>query len=75
MAVTVEKTKTVEQLARQIEAEYTFKHYDVDGPDLTPLEVGLLYDEGMVALRFRDVVGDILDVGTTVHVLNVYERE
>jgi hypothetical protein len=38
-----------------------------------PLEVGLLYDVSMVALRFRDLVGDVLEHGDVVNVLNIYE--
>ncbi|CAG8450620.1 16196_t:CDS:2 [Acaulospora colombiana] len=72
--VTIEKTFTIERLARQIEAEYAFKfggiemvgHYE-------PLEVGLLYDVSMVALRFRDIIGDVLEHGDVIHVLNIYE--
>ena len=72
--VTVEKTYTVERLARQIEAEYAFKFCGFEHNGLyEPLEVGLLYDVSMVALRFRDFVGDVLEHGDVVNVLNVYE--
>nr|CAG8571362.1 1141_t:CDS:2 [Entrophospora candida] len=72
--VTVEKTYTVERLARQIEAEYAFKYGGIEHNGLyEPLEVGLLYDVSMVALRFRDFVGDVLEHGDVVNVLNIYE--
>ncbi|CAG8652865.1 18216_t:CDS:2, partial [Racocetra persica] len=60
--VTIEKTYTVERLARQIEAEYAFKYGGIEERSIhEPLEVGLLYDVSMVALRFRDLVGDVLE--------------
>ncbi|KAG9304550.1 hypothetical protein G9A89_020114 [Geosiphon pyriformis] len=72
--VTVEKTFSVERLARQIEAEYAFKFGGIEQVgSYEPLEVGLLYDVGMVALRFRDIVGDVLEHSDVVHVLNIYE--
>lgn len=71
--VTIEKTFTVERLARQIEAEYAFKYGDIEGCLHEPLEVGLLYDVSMVALRFRDLVADVLEHGDVVNVLNIYE--
>ncbi|CAG8437018.1 2950_t:CDS:2 [Diversispora eburnea] len=72
--VTIEKSFTVERLARQIEAEYAFKFGGIETViQHEPLEVGLLYDVSMVALRFRDLVGDVLEHGDTVHVLNIYE--
>ncbi|CAG8595348.1 603_t:CDS:2, partial [Acaulospora morrowiae] len=72
--VTVEKTYTVERLARQIEAEYAFKFGGIEMVgQYEPLEVGLLYDVSMVALRFRDIIGDVLEHGDIVHVLNIYE--
>ncbi|CAG8510103.1 1387_t:CDS:2, partial [Dentiscutata heterogama] len=71
--VTIEKSYTVERLARQIEAEYAFKYGDIEGCLHEPLEVGLLYDVSMVALRFRDLVGDVLEHGDVVNVLNIYE--
>ncbi|CAG8503271.1 3342_t:CDS:2, partial [Cetraspora pellucida] len=62
--VTIEKTYTVERLARQIEAEYAFKYGGIEERSIhEPLEVGLLYDVSMVALRFRDLVGDVLEHG------------
>ncbi|RIA85537.1 hypothetical protein C1645_830654 [Glomus cerebriforme] len=72
--ITIEKTYTVERLARQIEAEYAFKFGGIDQGGLyEPLEVGLLYDVSMIALRFRDLVGDVLEHGDVVNVLNIYE--
>ncbi|CAG8520661.1 13236_t:CDS:2 [Dentiscutata erythropus] len=65
--VTIEKSYTIERLARQIEAEYAFKYGDIEGCLHEPLEVGLLYDVSMVALRFRDLVGDVLEHGDVVN--------
>ncbi|CAG8580951.1 22214_t:CDS:2 [Rhizophagus irregularis] len=72
--ITIEKTYTVERLARQIEAEYAFKFGGFEQGGLyEPLEVGLLYDVSMISLRFRDLVGDVLEHGDVVNVLNIYE--
>ncbi|CAG8700571.1 4381_t:CDS:2 [Funneliformis mosseae] len=72
--ITIEKTFTIERLARQIEAEYAFKFCGIEQGGLyEPLEVGLLYDVSMIALRFRDIVGDVLEHRDVVNVLNIYE--
>ncbi|CAI2178559.1 20279_t:CDS:2 [Funneliformis geosporum] len=72
--ITVEKTFTIERLARQIEAEYAFKFCGIEQGGLyEPLEVGLLYDVSMITLRFRDLVGDVLEHRDVVNVLNIYE--
>ena len=58
----------------QAEAEYAFKFGGIEQGGLyEPLEVGSLYDVNMVALRFRDLVGDVLEHGDIVNVLNIYE--
>ncbi|CAG8439563.1 1337_t:CDS:2 [Ambispora leptoticha] len=58
----------------QIEAEYAFKYGGIERVgSYEPLEVGLLYDVGMVALRFRDIVGEVLEHGDVVNVLNFYD--
>ncbi|CAG8600488.1 10_t:CDS:2 [Paraglomus occultum] len=73
--LTIDKSLSIERLARQIEAEYAFKFSGIDQNCYEPLEVGLLYDVGMLALKFRDIVGDVLEHGDVVNVLNVYDED
>ncbi|KAJ3050432.1 hypothetical protein HK097_008610 [Rhizophlyctis rosea] len=86
--VVVDKRGTIEYLSHQIEAEYAYKFLfppakgeknngspspNNEDAELEPLEIGLLCDENMVALKFEDTVGSVLTDDTSVHVMNVYE--
>ncbi|KAJ3106454.1 hypothetical protein HDU96_008216 [Phlyctochytrium bullatum] len=84
--VTVDKSHTIEYLAHQIEAEYAFRNilnalgnaerdensFEPVQKTFVPLEIGQLYDAGMLALNFSDVIGDVLSFNDTVQVINTY---
>ncbi|KAJ3107654.1 hypothetical protein HDU97_003648 [Phlyctochytrium planicorne] len=82
--VTVDKSHTIEYLAHQIEAEYAFRNvlaslgqseredFDPQQKTFEPLEIGQLFDSGMLALKFSDTIGDVLSFNDTVLVINTY---
>ncbi|KAJ3190908.1 hypothetical protein HDU67_006075, partial [Dinochytrium kinnereticum] len=82
--VTVDKAHTIEYLAHQIEAEYAFRNIlysigqtekdevDPQQKPFEPLEIGQLFDAGMLALGFSDVIGDVLSFNDNVLVINTY---
>ncbi|KAJ3330010.1 hypothetical protein HDU76_006664 [Blyttiomyces sp. JEL0837] len=84
--VTVDRSQTVEYLAHQIEAEYAFRSIldnlaanEADGKTSkvfvkNPLEIGQLYNSGMLALKFTDIIGDAIEFNDTIHVVNTYEE-
>jgi hypothetical protein len=72
LLLTIDKGLSIERLATQIEAEYAFKFSGIC-QNYEPLEVGALYDVGMIPLNFEDTVGDVLEHGDVVNVLNVYK--
>lgn len=87
--LTVDASQTIEYLARLIEAEYAFRHKDIHrrkskrtrrdsdinffGAKYEPLVAGLLYDTNKEPLKFSDIVGQVLQLGDLVYVMNSYE--
>jgi hypothetical protein len=83
--IIVDGTRTVDTLARQIEAEYAFIFLTGDGKDarcqalktlrkLEPLMVGLIYC-GNTPLRFEDTIQTVIPHDGTVKVMNVFESK
>jgi hypothetical protein len=71
--VTVDKTQTIEHLAHHIEAQYAFRREQNESKtSLEPLEIGQVYNSGMLALKFHEVIGDVLEQNDTVNVINTY---
>ncbi|KAJ3092106.1 hypothetical protein HK102_010672 [Quaeritorhiza haematococci] len=81
--LTVDVRQTIEYLSTQIEAEYAHRYLlppkgqtIPEALELQPLECGLLYKSStMVAFRFQDRIGDVLDMDDDVHVMNVFEAK
>ncbi|KAJ3414921.1 hypothetical protein HDV05_005870 [Chytridiales sp. JEL 0842] len=76
--VTIDKTNTIEQLAHQIEAQYAFRasqNVQEGKPQGEPLEIGQVYNSGMLALKFQDVIGEVLEMNDSVTVINAYHGD
>ncbi|KAI8816806.1 uncharacterized protein EV422DRAFT_544041 [Fimicolochytrium jonesii] len=79
--VTISRTEKVEGLARLIEAEYAYKCFYKGagqtslemGGEAVPLQIGQMYNAGRLALRFNDLVGDVLGYTDRVSVINAFE--
>ncbi|KAJ3191795.1 hypothetical protein HK101_007408 [Irineochytrium annulatum] len=80
--ITVDKNHTIEYLAHQIEAEYAFRNVlssvqngeeEIERKVFAPLEIGQMFDIGMLPLKFSDVIGDVLCFNDTVLVINTYD--
>src|SRR5689334_19428694 len=72
LTITVPRTHTIEQLAHQIEAEYAYVVEREEGQSRYPMiECGALFDVDQIQLRFSDLVEDVLDRGSIVHVINI----
>ncbi|KAJ3054332.1 Regulator of G-protein signaling 14 [Rhizophlyctis rosea] len=75
--VTVDRDRTVDYLAKQIEAEYAFKYLldegikkEGNGKKKRPLSITQVYDSGMLALKFEEKVGECLAFDDTVFVID-----
>jgi len=73
--LTVDKNNTIEYLAKQIEAEYTFKFLlKEDSEDnFVTLECGGICDSNMIPLQFSDIIGDVIGMGDEIYCLNVFK--
>jgi hypothetical protein len=75
--IIVDIRQTIEYLAQQIEAEYTYRFLKNDDPNrkkANPLICGLMYNSSMIALRFDDVIGEVLTLDSDISVVNLYEE-
>ncbi|KAJ3169184.1 hypothetical protein HDU88_000980 [Geranomyces variabilis] len=88
MTVTINRSDTIEELSKLIEAEYAYLFFmqedDAAKSDSgsfktkskrDPLVIGQMYDAGQLALKFDDKVGDVLGFTDRVSVINAFEGE
>ncbi|KAI8587891.1 hypothetical protein BDZ88DRAFT_423575 [Geranomyces variabilis] len=88
MTVTINRSDTIEELSKLIEAEYAYLFFMQEDDNAKsdsgslktkskrdPLVIGQMYDAGQLALKFDDKVGDVLGFTDRVSVINAFEGE
>ncbi|KAI9017439.1 hypothetical protein BC832DRAFT_588702 [Gaertneriomyces semiglobifer] len=86
LEIMVDRQQTIEHLAKMAETQYAYKYFmheeppkqspaGTNRPQRDPLQIGQVYNSGMLALKFDDVVGDVLGYIDTVTVINAFEGD
>ncbi|KAJ3187873.1 hypothetical protein HDU85_006266 [Gaertneriomyces sp. JEL0708] len=86
LEIMVDRQQTIEHLAKMAETQYAYRYFmheeppkpssaGANRPQRDPLQIGQVYNSGMLALKFDDVVGDVLGYIDTVTVINAFEGD
>ena len=82
LSLIVDKRNTIEYLAHQIEADFAYRFLIPvenaeeisSAEDIQPLVCGAIYDSSQRLLRFTEYIQNVLDMDSTLTVVNVYDQ-